>query len=171
MKRFLKVLGGTALMITTMGLYAQTSSSSADSSKSKSDESSIIILEPSGAETTPGSSTTGPDYQPVPAAASDASAALQTNTTITISQTFTNDPNAITIIGTVGSETEKQTVETKLQEALPGKRIKNYLNVSSKNVFEPSGAESPKHKQEEQKENENEDDTSETQLDVGSGNK
>ena len=166
MKRLITLFSSSMLMIAVANVYGQASSSK-DSTQSQKDESSIIILEPSGAEPTPGSPTTGPEYQPVPTTSSDTGTALQTNTTITISQTFTNDPNAITIIGTVGSETEKQTVETKLQEALPGKTIKNYLNVSSKNVFEPSGAESPKDKNDKEKDNEQEDDQSDSQLDVG----
>lgn len=67
-------------------------------------------------------------------------------TTITVSRTFTNDPNAITIIGTASSEQEKQAIAAKVQEAAPRKTVNNQLTVAGQGIYEPSGAERPKDK-------------------------
>ena len=67
-------------------------------------------------------------------------------TTITVSRTFTNDPSAITIIGTTSSEQEKQAIAAKVQEAAPGKTVNNQLTVAGQGIYEPSGAERPKDK-------------------------
>jgi hypothetical protein len=73
--------------------------------------------------------------------------------TITVSRTFTNDPNSITIIGTASSEQEKQAVAAKVQEAAPGKMVNNQLTVAGQGIVEPSGAEKPKDKSSSEHEN------------------
>jgi len=76
----------------------------------------------------------------------------QASTTITVSRTFTNEPNAITIIGSATSEQEKQAIGAKVQEAAPGKVVNNQLTVAGQGIVEPSGAERPSDKSPSEKE-------------------
>jgi hypothetical protein len=87
---------------------------------------------------------------PVPGGIPGAAAATdaQDSTTITVSRTFTNEPGAITIIGTAANEQEKQAIGAKLQEAAPGRTVNNQLAVSGQGIVEPSGAEKPNGKSE-----------------------
>lgn len=110
----------------------------------------IEIEEPSGAPPeaelpAPPPTPPGFDARPVdPTTGAPGLSESDTNaTTITVSKTFTNAQNAITIVGRVNSEEEKQKVEQALQEALPDKEINNHLTVAGKQITEPSGAEKP----------------------------
>lgn len=95
---------------------------------------------------------------PAPSPLPTGPAAAETGgTTITVSRTFTNDPNAITIIGTASSEQEKQAIATKVQEAAPGKTVNNQLTVAGQGIYEPSGAERPKDKSSSEQEHEHND--------------
>ncbi|MBA4148213.1 MAG: hypothetical protein H0X66_08855 [Verrucomicrobia bacterium] len=128
----------------------------------------VLIEEPSGAEVeveVPAPSPTPPDFPELPVDPTAAATESQTNVTITISQTFTNAPNAITIVGSVSSQEEKQNVEQALQEVLPDKQINNHLTVSAQQIEEPAGAESPQDEPE-REEQENEEDESEVEIDV-----
>jgi hypothetical protein len=155
MKKQIAVVSSLAF-IAAFSAFAQP-----DSDQNSGQAQGIIILEPSGAE------PPAPQAQDPNAPAQDPNAAFPPNasgaaaaenvTTVTVSQTFTNQPNSVTILGHVNSEQEKQAAEAKLQEALPGKQINNHLSVSGQGVNEPAGAEKEKDKKpaEEQEQNDN----------------
>jgi hypothetical protein len=97
----------------------------------------VQVDEPSGAE------PAQPVFPPTPGVPNQAagSAAGTPATTITISQTFTNEPAAITVLGEVSSDQEKQAIETALQQAAPGRIVNNRLKVAGPTLNEPAGAE------------------------------
>ena len=90
-----------------------------------------LIQEPAGAQpegvppdvTLP--PTAPPDYQTAPVDPTAGAPGEEEEVTVTVSQTFTNQANAITVVGKVNSAEEKDAVEQALQQALPDKKINN----------------------------------------------
>ncbi len=137
MKKQFAVLIGVAFASVSM-MQAQDSSSQGTTEPSEG----VQIEEPSGADPAVPPATTDPLLDPAGAGGAPQS---QPQTTVTVSQTFTNSTNSITIIGTVDRAEDKQTVEQSLRQVLPGKQINNQLKVASQEgqITEPSGADRP----------------------------
>lgn len=109
-----------------------------------------VIKEPAGAQPDAGvppdvtlPPATPPDYQTAPVDPTTGATPEEDEVTVTVSQTFTNQANSITIVGKVDTVEEKNAVEQAVQQAVPNKQINNRLTVAGQEISEPAGAERP----------------------------